>query len=272
METVYLNEEVLQSEDWPGLIDTHCHLDLEPLSGHLAEVLSEAHKAGVSQFVVPGVHPEGWGHMVSLTRKFKAVFPAFGIHPMHAGLADDNRLAQLAALAAGGVAIGEIGLDPAYTVSMERQERAFREQLRLALLLGLPVLIHCRRAFQRTLQILQEEHAQQVGGIMHAFSGSPEMAREFIRLGFAISISGMVTRDNAVRPLRLVRELPLESLVLETDAPDMTPQRYRGQSNQPAYMVETLRTVAGIKGVAPPVVAHGSRVVSLKILDRIQVS
>ena len=114
-------------------------------------------------------------------------------------------------LSAGGVAIGEIGLDPSYAVSMECQERAFRDQLRLAVSLGLPVLIHCRRAFQQTLQILQEEGARHVGGIMHAFSGSPEMAREFIRLGFAISISGMVTRDNSVRLPRLVSELPLEA-------------------------------------------------------------
>jgi TatD DNase family protein len=107
---------------------------------------------------------------------------------------------------------------------------------------------------------------------MHAFSGSPEMAREFIRLGFVISISGMLTRESAVRPIRLVRELPLDCLVLETDAPDMTPQRYRGQPNQPAYIIETLRTVAGIKGVEPVVVAQCSRSVSLKILDRLLVS
>jgi TatD DNase family protein len=200
------------------------------------------------------------------------IYPAFGIHPMHAAVADDDNLSQLAERAAAGVAIGEIGLDPSYTVPLERQEQAFRDQVRLAVLLGLPVLVHCRRAFQRTLRILQDENAHQVGGIMHAFSGSPEMAREFIRLGFVISISGMLTRETAVRPLRLVRELPLDCLVLETDAPDMTPQRYRGQPNQPAYIVETLCAVARIKGVEPFVVAQYSRTGSLKILDRLQVS
>jgi TatD DNase family protein len=170
------------------------------------------------------------------------------------------------------VAIGEIGLDPAYAVSMERQEQAFRDQIRLAVSLGLPVLVHCRRAFQRTLRILQEEHAHQVGGIMHAFSGSPEMAREFIKLGFVISISGMLTRETAVRPIRLVRELPPENLVLETDAPDMTPQRYRGQSNQPAYMVETLCAVAGIKGITPAEVATSSRAATLMVLEKLRLS
>jgi TatD DNase family protein len=111
-----------------------------------------------------------------------------------------------------------------------------------------------------------------VGGIMHAFSGSPEMAREFIRLGFAVSISGMLTRETAVKPVRLVRELPVESLVLETDAPDMTPQRYRGQSNQPPYMVETLRSVAGIKGITPAEVAASSRAATLKVLERLRLS
>jgi TatD DNase family protein len=158
-------------------------------------------------------------------------------------------LARLAGIARSGVAIGEIGLDPAYSVSLEQQEHAFRAQLRLAVSLGLPVLVHCRRAFQRTLRVLGEEKAGQVRGIMHAFSGSVEMAREFIRLGFLISISGTVTRANAVRPVRLALELPLESLVLETDAPDMTPQAYRGQPNQPAFLAEVLARVAQLRGM-----------------------
>jgi TatD DNase family protein len=269
---VYRNEEVLQSEDWPGLIDTHCHLDLEPLLSDLTDVISHASQAGVTQFVVPGVHPDGWEQMLTLPQRYKDIYPAFGIHPMHSETADDNNLSKLAKHVSAGVAIGEIGLDPAYTVSLERQEQAFREQLRLADSLGLPVLVHCRRAFQRTLRILQEEHAQHIGGIMHAFSGSPEMAREFIRLGFVISISGMITRNNAARALRIVHELPLESLVLETDAPDLTPQRYCGQSNQPAYIMETLRVVAVIKAVEPITIARSSRAASLKILGRIQVS
>ena len=269
---MYLNKQVLQSEDWPGLIDTHCHLDLEPLSLDLEAVISDAHQAGVSHFVVPGVHPSGWDRMACLAHENGSVFPAFGIHPMHAAVADDYNLSLLAAHSTNGVAIGEIGLDPTYTVSMECQERAFREQLRLAVSLGLPVLIHCRRAFQRTLRILLEEGARHVGGIMHAFSGSPEMAREFIRLGFAISISGMLTRDNTVRLPRLVRELPLEVLVLETDAPDMTPQRYRGQPNQPAYLTETLHAVARIKGIEAIDAARFFRARSLAVLFRMSVS
>lgn len=269
---MYPNEQYLQSEDWPGLIDTHCHLDLDPLYQNLEELLSCARQSGVTQFVVPGVHPDGWERMVSIAREHQGVFPAFGIHPMHAECADEDNLSRLAALSTGGVAIGEIGLDPAYEVSLERQERAFREQVRLAVSMGMPVLIHCRRAFQRTLRILQEEGAGQVGGIMHAFSGSSEMAREFIRLGFAISISGMVTRANSVRLPGLVSVLDLEELVLETDAPDMTPQRYRGQSNQPAYLMEILRAVARLKGIEPVAAARYSRSRTLAVLSRMKVS
>lgn len=268
--TVYRNEEVLQSEVWPSLIDTHCHLDLEPLSTHLDEVLASARKVGVTQFVVPGVHPNGWRNIVDLVATQTGIFPAYGIHPMHAGTVDECTLGQLELLADEGVAIGEIGIDPAYDVSLEQQECAFREQVRLAVSLGLPVLIHCRQAFQRTLRVLQEENASRIGGIMHAFSGSVEMAREFIRLGFVISISGVLTRDSAFKPHRLVRELPLESLVLETDSPDLTPQRYRGQWNQPAYMIETLLQVARIKSIDPREVASICRNASLRVLPRLQ--
>jgi len=239
-----------------GLIDSHCHLDLKPLRSMLPRFLQEAGAAGVRAFVVPGVHPDGWEGISAIAAEDPRILPAYGIHPMHAGTVTDRILDRLLELSAEGTAIGEIGLDPAYAVPLERQEPAFREQLRLAVAWGLPVLIHCRRAFQRVEKIMREERADRVGGIMHAFSGSVEMAREFIRLGFAISISGTVTWNNAVKPLRTARELPLEHLVLETDAPDMTPQRYRGRFNRPAWITETVLRVAEIRGGSPEDVAR----------------
>ena len=252
---MYPKQTQLQSEDDSGLIDSHCHLDLEPLVSHLPQTLHEAAAAGVSRFVVPGVHPDGWQRMAELAAENPVILPAFGIHPMHAAAADEETLERLAQLAPLGVAIGEIGLDPSYTAALEVQEAAFRAQIRIALGLGLPLLIHCRQLFQRTLRVLSEEHADRIGGIMHAFSGSPEMAREFIRLGFAVSISGTVTWTNAVKPLRIARELPLEQLVLETDAPDMTPQRHRGRFNRPAWMAETAAQVARLRGIPVETVA-----------------
>lgn len=233
------------------LIDTHCHLDCEPLCARLHFLLANARKAGVNKFVVPGVHPNGWKRIQMIARSEPGIYPAYGIHPMHADQADTANLNTLENIAPQGIAIGEIGLDPSYPHAMEIQEKAFRYQLKIAIKLGLPVLVHCRQRFQQTHQILREEQASQVGGIMHAFSGSPEMAREFIKLGFAISLSGAVTWRNAVRPVRLATELPLDSLVLETDSPDMAPEMHRGVSNQPAWMVETLNTVAELRGMSP---------------------
>lgn len=242
----------------PGLflVDTHCHLDCEPLRSGLPAVLEAARRAGVVGCIVPGVQPAGWDGMAELARRHGGVFPAFGIHPMHAALADGVALERLERLAVTGVALGEMGLDPTCPVPLERQERALRDQLRLAVALNLPVLVHCRKLFERTRAILKEERADRVGGIMHAFSGSPEMAREFIRLGFLISLAGSVTWPGAVRPGRLAARIPLESLVLETDAPDLAPHPHRGQPNQPAWLVQVLAAVAGIRGLPVPDLAR----------------
>ena len=250
----------------PVLFDTHCHLDLEPLKSELPSLMNEANIAGVSAFIVPGVHPDGWPRMAALAEENRQISPAFGIHPMHAESVTAQVLESLTTLSTKGIAIGETGLDPAYPVPMDLQEMAFREQLRIALHLGLPVLIHCRRAFRRVLSILCEEHADQVGGIMHAYSGSVETARDFIRLGFAISVSGTITWNNAVKPLQVARNLPLEHLVLETDAPDMTPQRYRGTFNRPAWITETALRVAEIRGISIEEVARITTENALRVL------
>jgi TatD DNase family protein len=248
--TLYPYRLFLQSEDaGKELVDSHCHLDLEPLFSKLQQTLQEADTAGVTACIVPGVHPNGWQRIHELASEYPQIVPAFGVHPMHAAVVDDHTMLRLSELAPSGIAIGEIGLDPTYAVSRTCQENVFREQIRLAHKRGMPLLIHCRRHFQRTLQLMREERADQLGGIMHAFSGSVEMAREFIRLGFAISICGTVTWNSAVKPLRLARELPLECLVLETDAPDMTPQQYRGSFNRPSWMVVTASRLADIKGI-----------------------
>jgi len=232
-------------------IDTHCHLDDPVLSGRLREVIGNARLAGVNRFIVPGVDPHCWGTISALADEASGIFPAYGLHPMHADLYHEGVASELARYAEAAVAIGEIGLDYMLReIPRERQITAFRDQLRLAVEMGLPVLIHCRKAFRDLLLIMGEEHAERVGGIMHAFSGSAEVAWDFIRLGFAISVAGPVTYLNAVRPVELVRNIPLEHLVLETDAPDMTPEPFRGNVNEPAYLLETAKKVAQIKCVS----------------------
>jgi TatD DNase family protein len=232
-------------------IDTHCHLDDPALFDRLPDVLGNARLAGVDRFIVPGVEPNGWGKIATLADARKEIFPAFGLHPMHAVLYEEEVMADLAHYAEEAVAIGEIGLDYSLSeIPRDLQQLAFRGQLRLAVNMGLPLLIHCRRAFQDLLRIMREEHAEKIGGIMHAFSGSPETARECIGLRFAISVAGPVTYRNAVKPLELVRSISLEHLVLETDAPDMPPEPFRGKANEPAYILVTAKKVAEINGVS----------------------
>jgi len=249
-------------------IDTHCHLDFASVCAELPAILRRARNAGVDRFVVPGVQPEGWGGIKALAEHDDRIMPAFGVHPMLAHRLDDAARELLSSCLDGAVAVGEIGLD--YTVrepSRQVQQEAFRSQLRMAVARGLPVLVHCRGGFADLLRIMMEEHVELVGGFMHAFSGSPEMARECIRLGFYISVCGTVTYCNAVRPLRVCREIPLDRLVLETDTPDLSPEPFRGRPNEPAYLLETARALAALKGVPLAQVAEITTVNALKAFN-----
>ena len=246
-------------------IDTHCHLDDDRFVRPLPEILARARAAGVTRFIVPGVGPEGWDAIMALAAMDAGICAAPGIHPMRAAHCSAQALQRLAVLAQNAVAIGEIGLDYTYDVPREVQQETFRAQLRLAVAAGLPVLIHCRKAFQDLLRILREEGANRVGGVMHAFSGSPEIAAECVGLGFCIAIAGTVTYANAVRPLEVVRQIALEHLALETDAPDMTPEPYRGRPNEPALLVETAKKVAAIKGVALAEVAQATTANAVRV-------
>ena len=240
-------------------IDTHCHLDDDRFVRPLPDILARARAAGVTRFIVPGVGPEGWDAIMALAAMDAGICAAPGIHPMRAAHCSAKALQRLAVLTKDAVAIGEIGLD--YTeagVDRSLQQRVFRIQLQLAVAADRPVLIHCRKAFQDLLAILREERVEQVGGVMHAFSGSPETARECIRLGLQIAVAGTVTYGNAVRPLAVAREIPLAHLVLETDAPDMTPEPLRGQDNEPAFLIETAKKVAELKGVSLAEVARAT--------------
>jgi len=248
-------------------IDTHCHLDFDALKNELPQLLQRAKDAGVCGFVVPGVSPEWWGRIKSLAGTDNAIMPAYGIHPLLAYLADDAALATLSSFLDSAVAVGEIGLDYAVSVPPRPvQQESFRRQLRMAVERGLPLLVHCRGGFADLLRIMKEEGADRVGGIMHAYSGSPEVARECIRLGFYISVCGTVTFRNAVRPPRVVREIPLERLVLETDSPDIAPEPFCGRTNEPSYMLETARAVARLKDVPLELVEEMTTANALKAL------
>ncbi|WP_298433647.1 TatD family hydrolase [Geobacter sp.] len=242
------------------LIDTHCHLTSPPLASRVDDVLDAARRAGVTQFIVPGVAPAGWPAIAALAREHSpSVRAAFGIHPLAAAQANPATLALLADYGREACAIGEIGLD--YTLPdlpREVQQAALRAQLRVAVEAGLPVMLHCRKAFRDLLAILEEEGVARVGGVMHAFSGSPEVAAACLRLGLFISVAGSVTYPTAVRPVAVARQVPLDRLLLETDAPDMAPEPHRGRTNEPAFLTETARKVAEIKGISIDAVARAT--------------
>ena len=230
--------------------DSHCHLDDPRLLPGLAAHLAEAEAAGISAFLVPGVAPAGWPEIASLHRRFSRVLPAFGVHPTHAHLLTPAVLSELRSLCPFATAIGEIGLDyTLVTPGRELQIDAFRSQLEVASRAGLPVLIHCRKAFGDLLAIMKEQGVGRHGGVMHGFSGAPEIALDCLRLGLHISLAGSVTYRNARRPLLVAKQVPLERLLLETDAPDLAPEPHRGSLNLPAYLLLTANRVAALKGI-----------------------
>lgn len=232
------------------LVDTHCHLDHPSLACRLDSILIDAENAGVIKFIVPGVDPEHWGGIGEVTCGRSQTFAAYGVHPTFADKWSDSLGEKMTAILTDAVAVGEIGLDY-HCLNQPRsvQVRAFRGQLHIAINMGLPVLIHCRGAFGDMLEIMKEEKVYRVGGIMHAFSGSTEIALEFIKLGFLISVAGPVTYENAVRPVKVVEKIPLSHLVLETDSPDMAPIPCRGLVNEPSFLPYIADAISRIKGI-----------------------
>lgn len=240
-------------------IDTHCHLDLPPLADQLPLILQRAVDAGVNRCICPGVSPAGWHGLAATAAANPGISPAFGIHPLHVNRESEQNLAALEQYLSGATAVGEIGLDYSDRSCDRRlQQDIFRQQLRLAAKKSLPVIIHCRRAFADLLRILAEESGSSAGGVMHAFSGSVETARQCLALGLQIGIAGPVTWNGAIKPVQIVREIPLEQLLLETDAPDLTPAPYRGSQNEPAYLVAIAQQIAALKGVTLEAVARAT--------------
>jgi TatD DNase family protein len=237
-------------------IDTHCHLDDPRLCDRLTEVMAAAEKNGVRKFIIPGVEPRGWEKILLLAEKDERISAAPGVHPMKAEQWNLALSEILKGHVSEIVSIGEIGLD--YSNGMpphELQQDVFRAQLQIAREAALPVIIHCRKAFADTLKILAEERIKDFGGVMHAFSGSVEVARTCISLGIKIGISGTVTWRKAIRPFHVVKAISLEHLLLETDSPDLSPEQYRGRVNEPAFMLDIAVKVAEIKGVSVEEVA-----------------
>lgn len=239
------------------MIDSHCHLDVAAFDGDRAEVLARAAAAGVRGVLVPAIRPSTWAALVALAAQSEG--PAFalalGVHPQVVPELDDGERAVTrdlaAALAAARgeamVAVGECGLDGA-TGAHDEQERIFRAHLGAARELGLPLVIHVLRAHDAAPRILREERVGEVGGVMHSYSGPPELVPVYRDLGLCFSFAGPVSWETARKPVAACRAVPADRLLAETDAPDQAPSPHRGGRSEPAMVAAVIAALARARG------------------------
>lgn len=254
------------------LFDTHVHLDRLPEGLDPATEIRRAQEQGIDRFLLPGVEPQHWQRLVQMASDLPGCLAAPGVHPLAAESWNKDTANRLLSLLDNPqvVAIGEIGLDGYLEQpAAEIQEQALRGQLRLARQAGRPVLLHCRKATGRLLDILHQEQAADCGGIWHAFSGSLDTARAAIKLNFAIAFGGPLTWPTVRRGPAVLQNLPAEWIVLESDAPDLAPHPHREETNRPAYLSLIAERVAALRGwsleeTARITTANACRVLGLK--------
>lgn len=244
------------------LVDSHCHLDFPEYSEGVEPLLENMACNGVSHALCVSVSLERLPGVLNLAQRHKNLYASVGVHPEHEEACEPD-VEQLVRLAAHPkvVAIGETGLDyyrrSRETVSWQRER--FRTHIRAARTIGKPLIVHTRNAAEDTLRILAEEGAQAVGGVMHCFTESLAVAEQAMAMGFYISFSGIVTFKNAAALREVARAIPLDRLLVETDAPYLAPVPHRGKRNEPAYVRYVAEEIARVKGLALEVVAAASR-------------
>lgn len=235
------------------LIDTHVHLNVQAFDEDRHEVIERARENGIRRMINVGFNRETIPSSIALAEQYDFIYSTVGWHPTDAKDMTQDDLAWIESLCRHEkvVAIGEIGLDYYWDTSpKDVQARVFREQIRLARKLGMPIVIHNRDAHHDVVQILREEKAAEVGGVMHCYSGSWETAQMCLDMNFYISFGGPVTFKNAKQPKEVLEKVPLERLLIETDAPFLAPHPYRGKRNESSYVRLVAETAAQIKGIS----------------------
>lgn len=230
------------------IIDTHCHLDVTDFDFDRAAVLENCRTQGISKIIIPAIESKTWPNVLELCNAEKGLYPALGLHPvfLKQHQADDINKLEKSLETASPVAIGEIGLD-FYIKELDQQQqiKLFEQQLLIAKNHHLPVILHVRKSHDQVLQLLKKMKVK--GGFCHAFNGTLQQAEKYIELGFKLGFGGTLTYENSTKIHNLAKTLALESIVLETDAPDMVVESHRGQRNSPEYIVETLSALAKIR-------------------------
>lgn len=232
------------------LIDTHAHLDDEQFDCDREQVINNARENGINTIINVGFNEKTIRSTLKLVEKYDFIYGAVGWHPNHAHEINENDYLWIEDLTKHPkiIAIGEIGLDYYWNYApKEIQQKVFIKQIQLAKRVGLPIIIHDREAHQDILKILKQENVFDIGGVMHSYSGSTEMALECINMGFYISFSGPVTFKNAKKLLDVVNVLPLDRMLVETDSPYLTPEPFRGKRNEPVNVQFIAKKIAEIK-------------------------
>jgi len=239
------------------MIDSHCHLDLPEFEPDWQDVLSSAVKNGVERILIPGTTVSGWQRQQHMAADNAQLDVAFGLHPYFFPENPENALAalreQLQRATTKPVAIGEIGIDAAIDTPIKAQQTLLEAQLEVASEQSLPVILHHRRSHHLLLESIKRSHFTQ-GGVIHAFSGSEQVAGQYIDAGFKLGIGGTITYPRAQKTRQTVANIPLQHLLLETDAPDMPISGRQGARNEPQFIGEVVAALADLHGKAPEVV------------------
>lgn len=232
------------------LTDTHVHLNLTEFADDLPDVIQRSALQGVSRWIVPAIRTSCFQQLPLLHQRYPSLYFGFGLHPWF--LEDEpehamNVLADsLSQRPKGLVAVGECGLDGAIEIPLSKQIAMLEPQLEMASRFRLPVILHNRKAHQELLAVVKQFQLP-AGGVWHAFSGSRQQAEQFIELGFKLGIGGVITYERATKTRKAVRHLPVESLLLETDAPTMPLSGHQGKRNEPMYVREVLSVLAELR-------------------------
>lgn len=235
------------------LVDSHAHLDDKRFDNDREDIIKNLKENNIEFIVNPGADLETSKKAVNLAKNNDNIYAAVGVHPHDVKDMDKNTIEELRKLAEEEkvVAIGEIGLDYYYDNSpRELQKKWFREQIKLAKELDLPIIIHDRDAHEDTYNILKEENDEKLRGIMHCYQSSLEMSSQFIDLGFFISLAGPITFKNAKTPKEVAKGVSLDNLLIETDSPYLTPHPYRGKRNEPKHVKYVAQTIADLKNIS----------------------
>jgi TatD DNase family protein len=254
------------------LVDSHCHLDFPDFAPELDDVVARAHAAGVGTMVTISTRVAKAEIYRGLAERFANVFFTVGTHPHQAAEEPDVPASELVRLAAHPrcVGIGEAGLDYHYGYSpRDVSERVFRTHIAAARATGLPLVIHARDADDDMIRILEDEIGQGAfKAVLHCFSSGPELARAGLRLGLYVSFSGILTFNRSEEIRAIAAEVPMDRLLVETDAPYLAPPPHRGKRNEPAYVVHTNAVLAKVKGVSPEAMAQATTDNFFRLFDK----